>query len=120
MWMAAVKVQYCSLTCCNIWKRHTDGLKQSRLLWKTTLFTRTKKRKTGSRRTRKSGDLSTGFLPRINHVKRLWQALQDYNHKERSIWQLLKKVRHFMKTVNPSPRRKTWSGKSAAVLGATI
>lgn len=45
----------------------------------------------------------------VNHVERLWQALHDTitrNHKCRAMWQLLKKVRHFMKTVSPFPGGK--------------
>ncbi|WP_103686557.1 IS630 family transposase, partial [Escherichia coli] len=41
------------------------------------------------------------YSPWVNHVERLWQALHDTitrNHKCRAMWQLLKKVRHFMKT----------------------
>ncbi|EFQ4517463.1 IS630 family transposase, partial [Salmonella enterica] len=46
---------------------------------------------------------------RVNHVERLWQALHDTitrNHQCRSMWQLLKKVRHFMETVSPFPGGK--------------
>ncbi|ECI5565205.1 IS630 family transposase, partial [Salmonella enterica subsp. enterica] len=46
------------------------------------------------------------YSPWVNHVERLWQALHDTitrNHQCSSMWQLLKKVRHFM--VN-SERRK--------------
>lgn len=49
------------------------------------------------------------YSPWVNHVERLWQALHDTitrNHKCRSMWQLLKKVRHFMKTVSPFPGGK--------------
>ncbi|RLM27176.1 IS630 family transposase, partial [Brenneria salicis ATCC 15712 = DSM 30166] len=41
-----------------------------------------------------------------NHVERLWQALHETitgNLQCRSMWQLLKKVRHFMNTVSPFP-----------------
>ncbi len=44
--------------------------------------------------------------PWVNHVERLWQALHDTitrNHQCRSMWQLLKKVHYFMKTVSPFP-----------------
>jgi hypothetical protein len=40
----------------------------------------------------------------VNHVERQWQALHDTitrNHHCGSKWQLLKKVRHFMKTTTP-------------------
>ncbi|EFV7282522.1 IS630 family transposase, partial [Shigella flexneri] len=43
------------------------------------------------------------YSPWVNHVERLWQALHDTitrNHQCRSMWQLLKKVRHFMETVS--------------------
>ncbi len=46
------------------------------------------------------------YSPWVNHVERLWQALHDTitrNHQCRSMWQLLKKVRHFMETVSPFP-----------------
>ncbi|AXD29645.1 helix-turn-helix domain-containing protein [Salmonella enterica] len=49
------------------------------------------------------------YSPRMNHVERLWQALHDTitrNHQCRSMWQLLKKVRHFMETVSPFPGGK--------------
>lgn len=49
------------------------------------------------------------YSPWVNHVERLWQALHDTitrNHQCRSMWQLLKKVRHFMKTASPFPGRK--------------
>lgn len=48
------------------------------------------------------------YSPWVNHVERLWQALHDTitrNHRCRSMWQLLNKVRHFMKTVSPFPGR---------------
>ncbi|EPN2807631.1 IS630 family transposase [Serratia marcescens] len=59
----------------------------------------------------------------VNHVERLWQALHDtipHNHQCRSMVQLLKKVRHFMKTASPFPGRKHGLAKSVAVLGAAI
>lgn len=40
------------------------------------------------------------YSPWVNHVERLWQALHDTitrNHQCRSMWQLVKKVRHFRK-----------------------
>ncbi|KLW11696.1 hypothetical protein SK47_04385 [Enterobacter sp. BWH52] len=46
------------------------------------------------------------YSPWVNHVERLWQALHDTitrNHQCRSMWQLLKKVRHFMETASPFP-----------------
>lgn len=46
------------------------------------------------------------YSPWVNHVERLWQALHDTitrNHQCRTMWQLLQKVRHFMKTVSPFP-----------------
>ncbi|WP_233209044.1 IS630 family transposase, partial [Erwinia sp. B116] len=46
------------------------------------------------------------YSPWVNHVERLWQALHDTitrNHQCRSMWQLLKKVKHFMSTVSPFP-----------------
>lgn len=46
------------------------------------------------------------YSPWVNHVERLWLALHDTitrNHQYRSMWQLLKKVRHFMETVSPFP-----------------
>ena len=49
------------------------------------------------------------YSPWVNHVERLWQALHDTitrNHQCRSMWQLLKKVRHFMETVSPFSRGK--------------
>src|SRR5471030_175115 len=49
------------------------------------------------------------YSPWVNHVERLWQALHDTitrNHSCRSMWQLLNKVRHFMKTVSPFPGGK--------------
>ncbi|MGU7404530.1 IS630 family transposase, partial [Salmonella enterica subsp. houtenae serovar 48:g,z51:-] len=49
------------------------------------------------------------YSPRMNHVERLWQALHDTitrNHQCRSMWQLLKKVRHFMEIVSPFPGGK--------------
>lgn len=49
------------------------------------------------------------YSPWVNHVERLWQALHDTitrNHRCCSMWQLLKKVRHFMETVSPFPRDK--------------
>lgn len=49
------------------------------------------------------------YSPWVNHVERLWQALHDTitrNHQCRSMCQLLKKVRHFMKTVSPFPGGK--------------
>ncbi|MEB5958185.1 IS630 family transposase [Escherichia coli] len=49
------------------------------------------------------------YSPWVNHVERLWQALHDTitrNHQCRAMWQLLKKVRHFMDTVSPFPGGK--------------
>lgn len=49
------------------------------------------------------------YSPWVNHVERLWQALHETitrNHQCRSMWQLLKKVRHFMDTVSPFPGEK--------------
>ena len=49
------------------------------------------------------------YLPWVNHVERLWQALHDTitrNHQCRSMWQLLKKIRHFMETISPFPGGK--------------
>ncbi|HIB8418016.1 transposase [Escherichia coli] len=49
------------------------------------------------------------YSPWVNHVERLWQALHDTitrNHQCRSMWQLLKKVHHFMETVSPFPGGK--------------
>jgi transposase len=49
------------------------------------------------------------YSPWVNHVERLWQALHETitrNHQCRSMWQLLKKVRHFMETVSPFPGGK--------------
>ncbi|MDF7680577.1 IS630 family transposase [Enterobacteriaceae bacterium ESL0689] len=49
------------------------------------------------------------YSPWVNHVERLWLALHDTitrNHQCRSMWQLLKKVRHFMETVSPFPGGK--------------
>nr|BAF34027.1 putative transposase [Escherichia coli] len=46
------------------------------------------------------------YSPWVNHVERLCQALHETitrNHQCCSMWQLLKKVRHFMDTVSPSP-----------------
>ncbi|MBD2801061.1 IS630 family transposase, partial [Xenorhabdus sp. M] len=49
------------------------------------------------------------YSPWVNHVERLWQALHDTtmrNHQCRTMWQLLKKVRHFMATISPFPGGK--------------
>lgn len=49
------------------------------------------------------------YSPWVNHIERLWQALHDTitrNHQCRSMWQLLKKVRHFMETASPFPGSK--------------
>lgn len=49
------------------------------------------------------------YSPWVNHVERLWQALHETitrNHQCRSMWQLLKKVRDFMKSVSPFPGGK--------------
>lgn len=46
------------------------------------------------------------YSPWVNHVERLWQALHDTitrNHQCRSMWQILKKVRHFMEAVRSFP-----------------
>ncbi len=46
------------------------------------------------------------YSPWVNHVERLWQALHETitrNHQCSSMWQLLKKVHHFMNTVSPFP-----------------
>lgn len=49
------------------------------------------------------------YSPWVNHVERLWQALHDTitrNHQCRSMWQLLRKVHHFMETTSPFPGGK--------------
>lgn len=49
------------------------------------------------------------YSPWVNQVERLWQGLHETitrNHQCRSMWQLLKKVRHFMDTVSPFPGGK--------------
>lgn len=49
------------------------------------------------------------YSPWVNHVELLWQALHDTitrNHSCRSMWQLLNKGRHFMKTASPFLGRK--------------
>ena len=49
------------------------------------------------------------YSPWVNHVERLWQALHDTitrNHQCGSMWQLLKKVNHFMETASPFPGGK--------------
>lgn len=54
------------------------------------------------------------YSPWVNHVERLWQALHDTitrNHQCRSMWQLLKKVRHFMETASPFPGGKHGQAK---------
>lgn len=54
------------------------------------------------------------YSPWVNYVERLWQALHDIitrNHQCRSMWQLLKQVRHFMETVSPFPGGETWLAK---------
>lgn len=56
----------------------------------------------------------TVYSPRVNHIERLWQALHDTitrNHSCRSMWQLLNKVRHFMKMVSPFPGGKHGQAK---------
>ena len=54
------------------------------------------------------------YSPWVNHVERLWLALHETitrNHQCRSMWQLLKKVRHFMDTVSPFPGGKHGAAK---------
>ncbi|MGL9724672.1 MAG: IS630 family transposase, partial [Sodalis sp. (in: enterobacteria)] len=49
------------------------------------------------------------YSPWVNHVERLWQSLHDTitrNHQCRAMWQLLKKVRHFIETASPFPGGK--------------
>ncbi|MDI7037106.1 hypothetical protein QMN51_23500, partial [Escherichia coli] len=49
------------------------------------------------------------FTRMTGYGGRLWQALHETiirNHQCRSMWQLLKKVRHFMDTVSPFPGGK--------------
>lgn len=49
------------------------------------------------------------YSPWVNHVERLWQVQQDTiirNHQCRTMWQLLRKVHHFMETVSPFPGAK--------------
>ncbi len=54
------------------------------------------------------------YSPWLNHVERLSQALHgtiNRNHQCHSMWQLLRKVNHFMKTVSPFPRVKHGQAK---------
>lgn len=49
------------------------------------------------------------YSPWVNRVELLWLALHEaimHNHQCRNMWQLLKRVRHFMKTVSPFPGGK--------------
>ncbi|AIA46961.1 hypothetical protein L085_07550 [Serratia sp. FS14] len=42
----------------------------------------------------------------VNHVEQLWQALHNTitrKHQCRTMWQLLRKVQHFMVTASPFP-----------------
>lgn len=46
------------------------------------------------------------YSPWVNRVERLWQAHHETitcNHQCRSMWQLVKKVRHFMNTISLFP-----------------
>lgn len=61
------------------------------------------------------------YLPWVNYVERLWQTRHDIimcNHQCSPMWQLLKKVRHFMETVSPCSEGKHELAK--AVLGVAI
>lgn len=63
------------------------------------------------------------YSPWVNNIERLRLALYETitrNHQCRSMWQLLKKVRHFMITASPFYWRQAWFGKSVAVLGSAI
>jgi transposase len=58
------------------------------------------------------------YSPWVNHVERLWQSLHDTitrNHQYRSMWQLLKKVRHFMETASPFPGGKMVRQKCSGI-----
>ncbi|EHX8007852.1 transposase, partial [Escherichia coli] len=49
------------------------------------------------------------YSPWVNHVEGLWQSLHETitrNQQCRSMWLLLKKVRHFMDTASPFPGGK--------------
>ncbi|AOT35266.1 hypothetical protein AD05_5092 [Escherichia coli 5-366-08_S4_C2] len=49
------------------------------------------------------------YSPWVNHIELFWQALHETitrNHQCRLMWQLLKKVHHFMDTVSPFPGGK--------------
>ncbi|WP_123420594.1 IS630 family transposase, partial [Gallaecimonas pentaromativorans] len=46
------------------------------------------------------------YSPWVNRIERLWQALHETitrNHRCKTMWQLLGRVRHFMETVSPFP-----------------
>lgn len=46
------------------------------------------------------------YSPWVNRIERLWQALHETitrNHRCKTMWQLLGRVRHFMDTVSPFP-----------------
>ncbi|HFL9043299.1 TPA: IS630 family transposase, partial [Escherichia coli] len=50
----------------------------------------------------------------LSLVEHLWQSLHDTitrNHPCRTIWQLLRKVRHFMESISPSPGGKNGLAK---------
>lgn len=57
------------------------------------------------------------YLPWVNHVERLWQALHDTitrNHQCRSMWQLLKNS-PFMETISPFPGGKHGLAKCSGI-----
>ena len=58
------------------------------------------------------------YSPWVNHVERLWQALHDTitrNHQCRSMWQLLKKVRHLWKLPAHSPEENMVRQKCSGI-----
>lgn len=62
------------------------------------------------------------YSPWVNQVERLWQAFHDTitrNHQCRNV-AVAGQSSSFYENRQSIPRRKTWAGKSVAVLGAAI
>jgi len=104
---ATVKAQYCSSARSDSLKPRIDVAKTITLIVDNYIIYKSHKTRRWLKANPKCRVIYQPiYSPWVNQAERLWQALNDTitrNHQCRSMRQMLKKVRHFMKTVSPFP-----------------
>ncbi len=110
MWAATAKVRRCYISLLKRLKATYRRAKTITLIVDNYIIHKSRETQSWLKENPKfRGIYQPVYSPWVNHVERLWQALHDTitrNHQCRSMWQLLKKVRHFMETVSPFPGGK--------------